>query len=404
MELAYFERGLRKAMDHAQRLAVDGKDLKELFENKKHARRAPKLLHEAGLHELIRELEKTNYKPSKFSTPAEELGYFAGIQGIINGAKGVENVAKILEQMKHLPRDTVAEILSRIVIPHAIPPVGAVKSPYVYSPQHKILVRMKIRAVGNSLPELVQRLLKEAEIDREGMDTAGIERRLKAVMRGRKAVESALKSIDNPEIAIQKLQEHINKLRDEGLLVHKQYDLAIRELQRGRASIAQTYLRSLLYGLRQHEEKLRAKLRRIRKGYVDRDDTWKKIEYSDARLALIGLAQELDLGNTTAINHWNKMRPETVRLIEDVFKERGAKIKHLEHINILLRNSRYRGLLEKAVAWSKRMDSGDRKAVRELIWGMAERDPKVLDLLEHYVEKTNGIAGLLGEIQKISKQ
>ncbi|NPA76557.1 MAG: hypothetical protein GXN93_02280 [Candidatus Diapherotrites archaeon] len=402
MELAYFERGLRRAVDHAQRLAVDEQDLKELFENKKHVRAAPKKLHEAGVHELIRSLETVDYRPAKFSTPAEELGYVIGMQGILNGEKGVENSINFLKQMKHLPGDVVAEILSRILLPHAIPPIGAIKSPYAYSPQHKILARMKIRAVGNSLPELTATLLKDAEIDKASADEEAIQKRLDAVRRGKQTISEALANINTPEIAKSKLEEHIRRLEEEGLHIHSQYDLAIREIDKGNIGAASTYLRALHYGQTQHEKTLEAKLERIREGNVNKGDVWDKIMRSGARLALLGLAQELDLGNKTAIDHWNEMSLDTVRLIEDVFKERGAKIRHLGHIDLLLRNYKYRELLEKAAAWSKRMDSGDRKAVRELIWGMAERNPRIMDLLEHYVERTNGIAGLLREVQKIA--
>jgi len=176
----------------------------------------------------------------------------------------VKNAIGTIKSLKHLPPNVVADVLVRYILPHATPPRYVIKNPEKLSAQRKILTRIVLRAVGNSLPEIAEKMLKEAKIDRKDLDEDEIRKRLRIIRDGREAVKAALEKLpDKPEEAKAHIEEHIKRLDAENVDIHSHYAKVLEALGQGQLSEAKAYLKMIEYGQRNHEESLRSKLDRI---------------------------------------------------------------------------------------------------------------------------------------------
>ena len=401
MELAYVERGLRKALEHAQFLATDRKDLEEIYRNKIHARAARKVMRNEGIEDTLKALEKIDIpQGSKFRNPGEAVGYLLGMHAAINGKRGVENIVQTVKHLSHLPPDVAAEILARYIIPHAIPPHSVVKNPEIITPQRKILVRMVLRAVGNSLPEITKKMLMEAKISKGDLDEDELRRRLEIVRRGRAALNAAMSELpDNPEKAREHIEEHINRLHSENVDIHDHYSNVIKALERGNTAEAKMYLKMIEYGQRNHEEQLRERLEKIMHGKMERSEAIKLLATTSGRERLLGLAHEIDLRDVNSTKHWEEFSEREMKWIERILAKNDAKIQHVENLQRLFRQNSVRKIVKKAMVWSRKMGQ-ETEAVEKLVWGIASKDPTIMKLVENYGKKSNGIGDLLRKISK----
>ncbi len=402
MELAYIERGLRHALEHAQFLATGSEDLRELYHNKIHARAAGKMIREAGLEDILKQIEQIEIPHGgKFRNVGEATGYFIGMQAAIDGKRGVKNAIHTIQRLKHLPPSVAADVLVRYLIPHATPPLYVVKNPEKLSPQRKILTRIVLRAVGNSLPEITEKMLKDAKIAPEDLDEEEIRKRLNIIRKGREAIRAALEKLpDEPEEAKTHIGEHVKRLNAENIDIHSHYAKVLEAIDQGKTTEAKMYLKMIEYGQRSHEETLQNRLNKIVHGKLERADAIRALSTTSGRDKLLGLSQELDLGNVENTRHWEEFSEDELKRIERILAEKGAKIEQVENLQRLFRQNKIRGIVRKAIVWSKRMGQ-EQGAVDTLIWGIASRDPRVMQLIENHQFKNNGIGDILRKISTL---
>jgi len=402
VELAYIDRGIRKALEHAQFLAVGPEDLREIYRNKIHARTAGKKIREEGIDDILKQIEQVEISQGeKFRNVGDAVGYFIGMQAAINGKQGVKNAIGTIKSIKHLPPNVAADVLVRYILPHATPPLYVIKNPDKTSPQRKILTRIVLRAVGNSLPEITEKMLDEAKMARKDLDEDEIRKRLRIIRAGRETVHRALEIIqEEPEKAKAHIESHVKRLNAENVNVHGHYEKVFEALEQGRISEAKAYLQMIEYGQENHEKALQRKLDRIVHGKLERADAHSALSITAGREKLLGFAHEMDLGNTESTRHWEEFSEREMRRIERVLAENNAKIEHVENLQRLFRQNSIRRIVRKAIVWSERMGQ-EQKSVDKLIWGIASRDPRVMQLIENYHFKNNGIGDLLRKISKL---
>ncbi len=401
MELAYVERGMKKALEHANKLMVDKDDTQWIFKHKKHVRRLEELLKDERRAKILKKLEGIE-AGARIKNAAEAFGYVAAMSAMLNGERGVETAVSALDKIEHLPPEITAHIIHTYLLPHMMPPFGITERKKQIGDKLTILTRMKIRSVANNIPEIIDNVLREAEIRKEDLSPGELEKKYKVIDEGIARIDEAKQALESGKMGEAKaiLEERKRALSEKHLPVHPYYDYTISAIDSGNKAEAKMRLEIIKKGLEDHKIHIKNKIKKTILGKIDRDEVMGRMRLSDAHMELLGLSQEIDLGDASTLTHWQDLSKETLRFIEKVLWERGAKIPHIENINRLLRQKRIRGTVEKALWWAKKMSNDHEQAVKKLIWGLATNDPRVKEIINTHAGR-NGMRDILEEIDRL---
>ena len=401
MELAYVERGIKRALEHVNKLIVDKDDTQWVFKHKEHVRRLEELLKDERRANTLKKLESIE-AGARIRNAAEAFGYLAAMSAMLNGEQGVKTAVSALDKMEHLPPEITAHIIHTYLLPHMMPPLGIIGRGKHAGDKITLLTRMKIRAVANHLPDIIDDVLREAEIRKEDLSPGELEKKCKVIEEGIARIDEAKQALErgNMKEAKSILEERKRELSENHLPIHPYYDYTILAIDSGDKVSAKMRLEIIRKGLEDHKTRIKNKIKQVGIGKIDRDEVAARMRLSDAHMELLGLSQEIDLGDASTLTHWQDLSKETLRFIEKVLWERGAKIPHIENINRLLRQRRIRGTVEKALWWAKNMSQEHEQAVKKLIWGLATNDSRVKEIIDTHAGR-NGMREILEEIDHL---